>query len=341
MNSKKANITVYDIAKAACVSPATVSRVLGNSDYPVAAQTRQKVCETAASLGYSPKSNPSFVSRNVMVVVPDLVNPYYTSLIAGLESSINRSNMNMLLKNSCWSVESEKLLLSQINPKEISGVIISPIGDQHNHISELIQKGVEVVIIEQSSGLECSKVCFDYEKGGELITQYLIDRGLRSIGFISSPLTRPSRRGVYSGYLRALERNHLPINKLHIRIANYENHQTGNLYEAANGASQIQALLACATPPQAVFCGNDFTAIGAMQQLQKMGLAVPKDLSVVGFDNIYYSGMMNPPLTTVDQCTYEMGSMAAELLGGNLANPQRKKVSVMLEPRLVKRESVI
>lgn len=342
MNIKKGQTTIHDIAKHVGVSPATVSRVFSNTSYPIANKTKEKVLSAARQLGY-PKTTSTLAAKceRVIVLIPDLMNPYYTSLIAGLECSLRMSGISMVLVNTGASIDLEKKMISEIDVKSIKGVIISPVSNQVEHIALLIKRGVQVIVLEQAVELECSKVFFNYKKGGELATQYLIDRGLRSIGFISSPLTRFSRREVYDGYLSALQKNGLAVDERLIRIAKNELRQTDDIYEIANGRMQIQQMIDLKNLPDGVFCANDITAIGVLGQLHKENICVPQDISVIGFDNVFYSGCASPPLTTIDQCVYEIGSMAAELLNRNIIDPNRKCVDVTLEPRLVIRDSVV
>ena len=339
MNVKRESATIYDVAKLAGVSVTTVSRVLSHSSYPVSLKTQQKVIRAAEDLGYLARQTGSS-DHNVVVMVPNLTNPYYLSLVAGLETSLRNMGMDMVLANSQGSLEMESRLIKEAVQRSCLRLIISPVGESYDHISELVEQGIAVIIIEQHLPAPCTSICFNYVKGGTLATQYLIERGLRKIAFISSPLTKASRKEVFDGYLAAMKQNRIPVENRLIKIAEHEEIYLNDVFEYSNGAKMVCELLKSGERPEAIFCANDVTAVGALQQLQKLGFRVPEDISLMGFDNIHFSAMTNPPLTTIDQCTYELGNMAAEILNGTLQNPHRKKLNITLEPRLVIRESV-
>lgn len=248
--------------------------------------------------------------------------------------------MDMVLANSQGKLETEIRLIKEAAQRNNLRLIISPVGESFEHISELMEHGAAVIIIEQHLPIPCTSICFNYIKGGTLATQHLIDRGLRKIAFISSPLIKSSRKEVFEGYLAALKQNGIPAEKSLIKIADHEESYLNDVFEYSNGAKMICELIESGVSPDAVFCSNDITAIGALQQLQRLGFRVPQDISLMGFDNIHFSAMTNPPLTTIDQCTYEVGNMAAEILNGNLQNPHRKNLNITLEPHLIIRESV-
>lgn len=173
-----------------------------------------------------------------------------------------------------------------------------------------------------------------------MATEFLLRRGKRKIGFISSPLTRPSRKQVYEGYLWALNKYKIPLEEKYLRIAQKEEISLHELFEYQNGMEQVQRMIQANAVPEAIFCINDLTAIGVMKTLQNNGYQIPKDVGVMGFDNIHLSTMILPTLTTIEQSTYELGSMAAEILIGSIHDPGRGEVSIVLEPKLIIRESV-
>lgn len=341
MYEKRANPTISDVAKASGVSVTTVSRVLSGANYPVAGETRRRVIVSAEALGYCPKHPAQTSDSDVFVIIPCLSNPYYSALISGLEASLRLFDMNMVLMNTNGNLEMEKRLVHQIGLRPRAQMILSPVSDETEHIGALLTAQAQVILLEQLLPLDCTTVRFNYREGGKLATRHLIEAGHRRIGFVSSPLTKYSRREVYEGYLAALAKAGIVRENALILIAQDEARHSNDMYEYENGVRQIQKLLESNTKiPDAFFCANDITAIGVLYALHQHGVHVPDDVSLIGFDNIPFSTMVDPALTTVDQCTYEMGTMAAEFLNGNLLNPHRKPVNVLLEPRLVGRKSV-
>lgn len=341
MYEKRANPTISDVAEESGLSISTTSRVLSGTNYPISDEARRRVMVAAESLGYYSKLSAQSAGRDVFVVIPSLSNPYYLALISGLETSLRLLNMNMILLNTHGKLEYEKQLIQQIAHRPRVQLILSPVSDDVDHIRALISARAEVILLEQQLPLDCMTVRFNYREGGRMATSHLVEKGHRRIGFVSSPLTKHSRREVYEGYLAGLEKAGIVRESALILTAKYENAHSSNLFEYENGIQQIKKLFERnAILPDAFFCANDITAIGVLNELSQHGVNVPSDVSLIGFDNIPFSAMVNPALTTVDQCTYEMGTMAAEFLNGNLLNPQRKPVSVLLEPKLIKRESV-
>ncbi len=344
INRKTGEVTVYDVAREAKVSVSTVSKVLSASDYHVAEKTRRHILEVAKAMQYS-KLYQAYAKRehiktSVAVIVPNILNPYYASLVTGLEGALQAGGMQMVLYNSRNDWELEVKYAGQLLNENFAGVIIASICAHHEHINKLIHKGIKVLAFEQQVDLKCNRVCFNYKKGGFMATDFLLQKGKRKIGFISSPLTRPSRKQVYEGFLQAFHKRGLEPEPKYIRIAQKEEITPNELFEYQNGMEQVQEMIRTDTVPEAIFSINDLTAIGVMKTLQNNGYRIPGDVGVVGFDNIYLSTMVLPTLTTIEQSTYELGSLAAEILIGSIHDPGRNEVSIMLEPKLIVRESV-
>lgn len=341
-NKKRAKPTIYDIAAAAGVSPATVSRTLnGNSD-SVATDTREHVLKIAAELGYMtrPPKTPSETVNHVHVIIPDLINPFYSALIAGLESALRSYGLHMLLHVTNGSLRSEIDILSSISQKSHVNVIIAPATNEVDHISALVDQRHEVVMIEHTASGKYSSIRFNSYQGARMATEYLAKRGARRIAFFSPALTRATRMNVYNGFLDELRNLGLPIEDSLIVLAD-DNITSAPQYAPDFGAALCDRMIQNTSQlPDAIFCENDMIAIGVIQCLQKRGIRVPKDVSVMGLDNIALGTMVVPPLTTIDQCTYEMGALAAELIHTHMHTPSRKHVQLLLEPQLILRESV-
>lgn len=342
MNYRKNTPTIYDVAARAGVSPATVSRVFANTSYPVSKATREKVLDAADFVKYAPMLKAKKNSgKNVAVVIPNLDNPYYSSLAAGLEHSLRLSEMATLLINTNGILDIEKALIADLAVRDVCGMIIVPCSDACGHIRDIANKHIPVVIMEQDEQQGCSSVSFNYRAGGAMAVQYLRERGCKSIGFIGSPLTRHSRRTLHEGYLSALSAQNL--DDRYVRIAENENRadETNYSFEYKNAVEQVDYMIENRCLPQAIFCVNDITAICVIQLLRQKGYDVPGDVSVMGFDNIQMSEVIYPALTTIDQCIYEMGNVAADLLASRVNSINRKDISVTLQPKLVVRNSVV
>ena len=342
-NKKHSRTTVYDIAAAAGVSPATVSRTLNGNSNSVAADTKSRVLKVAEELGYQfPSSKALPESANhVHVIIPDLVNPFYSALIAGLESALRSYGLQMVLHVTNGSLHTEMDMISSISQTSHTGVIIAPATDETDHISALADQHHEVVMIEHSAASgKLSSIRFNSYQGARMATEYLAKRGARKIAFFSPALTRATRVNVYNGYVDEMRKLGLPIVDSLVILAD-NSITTAPQYAPGFGATMCDTMLQNNIQlPDAIFCENDMIAIGVIQCLQKQGIQVPQDISVMGLDNIAIGTMIAPSLTTVDQCTYEMGALAAELIHTHLHTPARKHVQLLLEPQLILRQSV-
>jgi LacI family transcriptional regulator len=344
MNKKIKNVTIYDVAREAGVSTSTVSRTLRDEGYPVSSKTREKVYEAVKKLNYDieiyEKKQEDRSEKRIAVVVPNIINPYYSTLITGVEYNLHVSGMEMVLYSTGGSKDKEVSVVEDIVESKPLGVIIISICENHDHIQKLIDANISVVACEQSIDLDCNSVTFNFFEGGLMATEYLISKGKKKIAFISSPLDRYSRISLFNGYKKALKRNSIELDKKLIKISKTEKPSGVEMFEFKNGKDQIDALIREKNIPDAIFCINDITAIGVIQRLKECGYDIPGDISVIGFDNIYISSMIYPSLTTIDQSTYELGTMATEILLGSINDSARGNVSTVLEPKLIIRDSV-
>lgn len=345
INHKSKRVTVYDIAKMAGVSVSSVSKALKADNYKVSKETRDKISTAAQTLNYDKLpleriGRGKKQSEPIIVIVPNITNPYYASLITGLEYALKQEGMSMILYNTGSSQEAEKQYVYSLANSHYQGVIIVSICEEHGHIEKLLGNGVRVVAIEQHVELDCNRVGFHYFRGGEMAVEYLASKGKERIAFISSPLVRASRNQVYQGYLSGLKKSGLIFQKEYVKIGKGGVPEVDELFDYANGVRQMEKLLQMDQLPDAVFCINDVMAIGVLNALKIHGYQVPQDIGVMGFDNICFSGMLTPGLTTIEQPTYEIGTMAAEILIGGFHDKNRNNITVSLEPKLIVRESV-
>ncbi|ARK32430.1 LacI family DNA-binding transcriptional regulator [Halalkalibacter krulwichiae] len=336
-------VTINDIAKAANTSTATVSRVLNNPDYPVKESLRTKVMEAIEQLNYVPnlvgKQLKTNTSNEIGVIIPNISNPYYTLLISGLEYVIRQSEKYILLCNTNGDPELERKYLEYLYQKQVRGMIISSINPDVEYLRFLQKNHVQIVAFEQDLDLDCTKINFDYYRGGFLAAEHLIKRGHRDIGFISAPLSRHSRRKVYEGFQACLNQYGIKEQKEYIKIGSDQQEISGEMFEYQNGKNLASQLLSEKKLPTSIFCINDMTAFGVIQQLQNNGLKIPEDVAVVGFDNIDMCEIVNPSLTTIDQSTFEMGRLAAEALMYSMKNTSAAPTNNLLQPTLIERQS--
>lgn len=337
--------TIYDIAAEVGTSAATVSRVMSNSGYPVKEDIRKRIMEAAERLNYSPNMVGRMLkkseSKDIGVIIPTISNPFYSQIILGIEQEARKRGFNILLCNSFRDVETERNYIESLYQKQVRGIIISSVNENHIFLKKMQQEGLKIVAIDQNlDDIKCNRVGFDYIRGGMIAVEYLISMGHKDIAFLTSPLTRRSRRETLEGYRLALLKKGLQVRDEYIIASEIEQESQAGTYEFENGRILARRFLQFQERPTAIFAVNDMTAFGIILELIDHGIKVPDDISVVGFDNIEVSSMINPPLTTVNQPSFETGRVACSMLLDSMDNDDDGDVSMMLEPSLIQRKSV-
>lgn len=325
--------TIYDVARRAEVSPATVSRVV-NGHANVDPALAERVREAMRELDYRPNA----VARNLRrsrttlwaVVISDIGNPFFTSLVRGVEDVAQSAGYSVVLCNSDEDPAKEGRYVSVALSEQMAGVIISPSG-RATHINRLIDSRVPVVVIDrQLRNAQVDTVLVDNEHGAELATGHLLESGYRQIACITGPRRLSTAVQRLQGYQHALAVAGLPLDENLVRFADF---RTGGGYQA------MSSLLAGTPRPDAVFAGNNLMTVGAVECLVDSRIAMPDEMGVVGFDDVPWATLVRPSLTTVAQPTYELGRAAAELLVNRMATPERPPSTVTLHTKLHVRES--
>ena len=347
MDSRR-RITISDVAKKAGVSIATVSRVLNGTDYPVKDSLRKAVLRAAEQMNYTPnffgRSLKSGKSNDIGVILPSMINPFYSEVIAGTEKECRDAGYNPIFCSSNNEPEKELEQIRLMRKKCVEGLLISTINADSGPLRRYIMGNSNVVLFDQpAEGLSCGSVGYDFTLAGALAAHYLTGKDHRRIAFLSPPLDRPSRRAIFKGFRRALEESDVGFRPEDLIVLPSETalDEKGN-YEFENGHRLARAFLKMHCPATAAVAINDITAFGVIQELLRSGRRVPGDISVMGFDNINFSAMVNPALTTVSQPSFEMGRLAARVLIGGLQKADRREAAehILLKPEVIERESV-
>jgi LacI family transcriptional regulator len=342
--SRSGRPTINDIAREAGASPATVSRVMSNSRYPVRDEVRQRILQAARKLDYSPnllgrmlRSNDS---RVIGIVVPTIANPFYSQVVIGMETEARRRGYGTLLCNTFRDAAEEEKCLRWLFDRQVLGVALSSVAESHGALRELARKGLRAVFIDQAAGdMDCARIGFNYIRGGVIAAEHLIARGHSRMAFLTSPLVRRSRLEQFEGFKMGHSMHALDFNPAWLLEDEAEAESPDGAYEFECGKRLAVRLLMMKERPTAVFAANDMIAAGALQHLSVSGVSVPGDISVVGFDNILLSQVVHPPLTTIEQPSAEIGRLACrmivEMLEGGSGAP-----AISLEPTLIERDSV-
>lgn len=324
-----------DVAEKAGVSVSTVSHVVNETRF-VSAETRGRVLSAMDDLNYQPNKLASSLRRKdkrtqtLGLLVPDSLNPFFTEALRGVEDACFKASYNVFLCNSENQPEKELEYLEDLIGKQIDGIILISTGTQDS-IALLNQNNITPVLVDRELGHNtCDSVMLENELGGQIATQYLINLGHQRIGCITGPsFLTPSAKRVL-GYRKSLRDAGISIDEAMIVQGDFR---------PQSGFSGMNTLLALPDPPTAVFACNDMMAIGAMHAIHEAHLQIPKDISIIGFDDIMFASYTMPPLTTVAQPSYEMGLIAAKILINRLSDTRSQSRQEILLPRLVIRKS--
>lgn len=325
--------TIYDVARRAEVSPATVSRVV-NGHPNVDPGLADRVREAMSALDYRPNA----VARNLRrsrtslwgLIISDISNPFFTALVRGVDDVAQREGFSVVLCNTDEDLAKEGQYVNAALTEQMAGVIISPSGGAL-HVNRLADARIPVVVIDrQLPDASVDTVLVDNEHGAELATAHLIGSGYRRIACITGPSGLYTAERRLLGYRQALAAHDLPYDEALVRFGDY---REGGGYHA------MASLLALDRRPDAVFTANNMTTVGAVECATDAGLRVPDEFGVAGFDDLPWGNLIRPRLTTVAQPTYDLGRNAAELLTARIAAPARPPSTVTLATRLQVRDS--
>lgn len=337
---KVKEVTIYDIADRLNISSATVSRAL-KDDPVVSKKTKKKIFELAEKMGYRPNRFARDLRKGktntIGFMVPKLNSNFINSVLSGVESVTTEAGYDLIIAHSSESYAKEVANASSLFYKRVDGLIASLSFDTKDtaHFRPFIDKGVPVVFFDRVivTG-DSPTVIIDNYKSGYDATQHLVEQGCRRIAHVTSSLTRNVYSERYRGYRNALKDNKIGFNERLLIINDLSE-------EAAIGAAQQVAKMK--PMPDGAFITNDFVAAIFMKTLKELGVAIPKDLAVVGFNNDIIGRLVDPELTTINYPGREIGEVAAKTLIDHLSGGSNvKKIqSIVLNSSLVIRKSSV
>jgi LacI family repressor for deo operon, udp, cdd, tsx, nupC, and nupG len=323
--------TILDVARDLGVSVATVSRALSRP-HLLRPATRERVMGAVERLGYRPnllaRGLRQGLAQAILFVAPNL-SPFFLEIFAGAEEVTRNSQFALLFGNSGGDPEREQDFFDQVASGRADGIILLTGAAPAAYAAGHRQLPPLVTVLERLAGASVPVVNTDHHAGAAEAVRYLISLGHRRIAHITGLRRVPSALRRLEGYRAALTAAGLasPAELIH-----------GGDFSIGSGASGMQHLMELAQPPTAVLCGNDEMAYGAIRAAHKLGLSVPEDVSVVGFDDLNLAEFYNPPLTTVNIPRQELGRRAAQELIDQLSGREVAR-EVVLPTRLVIRES--
>lgn len=335
-------VRMRDVAEQAGVSVTTVSHVL-NRSRPVNEDVRDRVLATMDSLGYRPNALARSLRRKetltIGVIIPDSSNPFFAEVTRGIEEFSFEAGYNVILCNSAGQAARERRYTQTLIEKWVDGIAVAPVEDELDHIRAALHRGIPTVVLDREPrDVACGVVLVNNRAGGRQAVDHLLARGHRRIAcIVAHAAARPGSTGRVDGYRDGMRVAGLEPEELLVYVDDLQ--QGGELTEMQAGYAAMREVLARSSPPPAVFLTNDLMAIGAMRAIAEQGLDIPRDVAVVGFDDIALASYTSPPLTTVAQPRLEMGRLVAEMLVGRSRESRLQPERHVLEARLVVRES--
>ena len=326
-------VTIKEIAERVGVSTATVSRALHNTGY-VREDTRKRIIEVANSLGYEryrERDNIKVRTNLIGVIVSDITNPFFTQVVRGIEDVLNVAGYSLLLCNADENIEKETHYLRVLYEKKVDGIILAPARGDHRGIREIIDGGICLVLIDRLiDGLDVDAVIIDNVSGAYEGVSHLIAEGYKRIGIITGSLEVMTAKERLEGYKRALEDNGM----------DFDEELVENGWYTQDGGYRAAKRLIGRAKPDALFVTNNVMTTGALLAIKELGLKIPEDIGIIGFDDLEWAPLIDPSLTTISQPIYTIGSTAAQLLLRRLGRSAKlRKEVVVLKPELIIRES--
>jgi LacI family transcriptional regulator len=320
------------VARRAGVSTASVTRFLRGQRV----RSASAIEEAVLALDYRPsevaRSLKSGVTRSIGVVVPDVSNPFFAAVVKGAESVSRRGTYNICLCNTDENEAREHEVLAALRGR-VDGLILAPVTEDAETVADLQRAEVPIVLIDRelrgSTGLDT--VLVDNEGGARQAVEHLVGLGHERIGLISGPLDNTPGRGRYEGFVMALEQAGIELDEAIVQVGDFRE---------AGGYQAALRLLAIQPPVTAIFAANNLMSIGALRALDEIGVAIPGEVSIVGFDDHALAALLAPPLTVIDRPDEEQGALAMRLLlnrlGSSTGHEPRR---IVLDTALVVRGS--
>ena len=327
-------VTIKDIAKELGISASTVSRALSDSPL-VNNDTKRTILQTAERLGYQRNELARALvmgsSGAVGLLVPDITNPFFSDIARGVGEVADKIGVGVILCNTDGRIDRELNYVRLMRRKRVDGLLLCSTTIDAPYLKELAMAKLPFILVSRLSGeSNVPFVITDDRAGAKLAVEHLVDLGHRDIGFIGGPENVQASRDRMESYLNVLNNNCL---------AALPDWRSFAGFTQAAGREAAQRMLSLPHRPTAVFAANDVTALGVLEVAEGMGLRVPQDLSLVGYDDISYASLPRIQLTTIAQPAVEMGQIAAKWLFEALEHPETPRLQRTLTPRLVARST--
>ncbi len=333
------SVTIYDIAKEAGVSAATVSLAMNNSK-KIKEETKAHIREIAQRLGYTPhyaaRSLINSRSYSIGVVVPNLTNPLFATMLGEMISTANSLGYTVVVGSSEQSIDKERGYIAMLSEQRVDGMIVFPsfleelfpefIKDKNDATIPLVLCGSAPAFSENISYVKC-----DNHMGGYLATEHLIQNGKKRIALLGAVKERSQAASRMAGYRDAHECYALPY---HEDLVQFCSPDPADIFDTTVSLIRDQGV-------DAFFCLFDDMCLSVIRAVESLGLSIPDDIAIVGYDNIALSALLPTPLTSIDTHAKLIGSMAIKQLVKKIEDPTTAPSKILLKPELVVRESTV
>ncbi len=334
--NKHTEPTIHDIARELQISASTVSRAL-NDNPRISLKTKEKIKAVADKLGYRPNTLASNLrnkkSNTIGIVVPLINRHFFSSVISGVEDVAYKAGYNVVISQSNDLAEKEINIVHSMFSNRVDGLIISIAmqTDTFDHLKLFGKKNIPLVFFDRvAPEIDADKIVVDDFAGGFRVTQHLIDQGYTRIGHLAGPQNLMTYFDRKNGYAEALKSNGIAYDDSLVII---------NTLTSDEGITAVQQLMSLPHPPDAIFCGNDTTALSVMIYLRDKGIRIPQDFGIVGFSNEPFSRVVSPSISTIAQPGFEMGQKAAEMIINKIENKEKTFQTLVLPTELIIRDS--
>jgi len=327
-------ITLKMVAERAGVSVNTASRAINNK-LDINKETKKRILKVAQELGYV-RNDTAVALRTkktgtIGVVIADNRNPFYAEVLNGMEVAARGKNYHIILANTQRDYRKEEEAINLLLAKRVDGLLITPVQDRDDDIKNLIEANIPFVVVGRDfENIEVDAVYNDEVKGGFLATEYLIKKGHKKIALINGFLYKSPAKGRLEGYKKALNKYRIPLDNSLISVGDIN---------IEDGYERTKQMLEKILDFTAIFAYNDMMAFGSMQAIKEKGLRIPEDIGLIGYDDILFSSLISPALTTIRLKKQELGVKSVKLLFSRINGNRKKTKKVMLGVELVVRET--
>jgi DNA-binding LacI/PurR family transcriptional regulator len=322
-----------DVAREVGVSTATVSRVINNLSY-VSPEMRERVMRVVRRRNYYPNAHARSLASGrsdiIGLVISDIANPFFPELVKGMESAAFEHGYEVILANTNYDAARMSNYVRRFIERGVRGVALMTSEFDAELVKELARRSVAVVFLDSGApGRHVSNLSVDYETGIDQAVRHLAKLGHRRIAYVGGPARMSSSRRRLQAFRRSVR-------------ASLDGEPAGLYagdFRIEGGRRAARQMLAGDSRPSAVVVANDMMALGVMQECRAAGLHIPSDLSVIGFDDIAFAGLTQPPLTTVSLPRQILGQKAIAALLATIDHPEHQGVEIAIPTALVVRES--